>query len=122
MGGETFARTARLRPSLGLVRQVLAAARAGDAQAREAVDDAVDWIALAIGNIACLIDPEAIVLGGSVAHATPSLVAAIECRLEGKIPAKPKVCFSQLGELAGVVGAVALAAQSTNGYLALMEE
>ena len=86
------------------------------------MDDAVDWIALAVGNIACLLDPQAIVLGGGVAEATPSLVAAIEDRLGGTLPSKPKICFSQLGELAGVVGAVALAAQRTNGYLAMTEE
>lgn len=98
------------------------AAAASDPEARALADEALDWIALAVGNIACLIDPEAIVLGGDVARAVPSLAAEIAARLDGRIPVSPRISLSRLGAQAGVIGAVALAAQRTNGYLSMTEQ
>jgi predicted NBD/HSP70 family sugar kinase len=100
---------------------VFALARDGDPCAREVVSETVDWLALAIGNIACLLDPQAIILGGGVAGSADLLVEPIRDRLAGRIPSVPLIRVSDLGDRAAVLGAVALAAQRRNGHLVMAE-
>lgn len=50
------------------VAEVIAAARAGDARAAEAVDDVADWCGVGIRAIVNLFNPEIVVLGGCLAQ------------------------------------------------------
>ena len=49
-------------------KAVLDAARAGDAIARLAAEEAGRWLGLALSYVACAVDPEVILLGGGVAR------------------------------------------------------
>jgi predicted NBD/HSP70 family sugar kinase len=98
-------------------RQVFDAARRGDADALAVVDETIDWLALGLANIACVLDPQAIVLGGGVAGSADLLLEPIRSRLEGRIPSVPMLSVSELGERAVLTGAVALAVQRLNAYI-----
>jgi predicted NBD/HSP70 family sugar kinase len=95
------------------------AARAGTATAREVfdagpsalLDDQATVLASAIRAVQALLDPELIVLGGGIgcrADVADRIVAALAAH--GTPP--PRVERSQLGEDAGLLGALALAAQN----------
>jgi predicted NBD/HSP70 family sugar kinase len=89
------------------------AARAGTAGAREVVDSALladqaDVLAVAIRTVQALLDPELIVLGGGIgcrADVADRVAAALAAH--GTPP--PRLERSQLGEDAGLLGALALA-------------
>ena len=85
---------------------VFAAARLGHEWARAIVDDVVDYLAIAIANLAVSFDPEIIVLGGGVAGSADLLIAPILERINGAIPDPPQLVVSTLGRRAAVMGAI----------------
>jgi predicted NBD/HSP70 family sugar kinase len=91
---------------------VFAAARDGAGWALQAVDETVDLLSVGIANIASLLDPEVIVIGGGVARSADLLIEPIRARLEGALPALPRLAVSPLGYRAGVLGAVKLVLDS----------
>ena len=96
---------------------VTAAARAGDAAAQEVMDRFGWWVALGLANLANILDPECIVVGGGLIEAGEVLLAptrrAFDRLLEGARhrPAIPIVAAA-LGERAGAIGAALLARPS----------
>lgn len=92
---------------------VFEAARRGEPWAAQVVADTVDYLAQAIANITCLLDPEVVVLGGGVALSADLLVEPISSRLAGIVPFAPRIVASPLGRLAGVMGAVSLVLDAT---------
>ncbi len=88
---------------------VFAAARSGDATALGVVEHVASILARAITPLAVLLDPEVVVIGGAVADSCDVLLAPLEQRLAGLVPAPPRVVASALGARAVVVGAVRLA-------------
>ena len=85
--------------------QVFAAARQGEAWARQIVAEVVDYLAQAVANLAVCFDPDVIVLAGGVGHSADLLIKPILSRLEGAIPRPPRLVASKLGHKAGVMGA-----------------
>jgi len=79
------------------------AARGGDARAREAWRQYGWTLALAIGWIERLVDPELFVLGGSIAAAADVFLPG----LNEQAPGRP-VLISKLGEDAALIGAASL--------------
>jgi glucokinase len=93
---------------------VTLAAAEGDEEAREVMARFAWWLALGLANLANVLDPEIIVLGGGMVEAGPVLLdparEAFDALLEGAghRPAIPLVA-AHLGERAGAVGAALLA-------------
>lgn len=85
---------------------VYAAARLGDDWACQVVSNAVDSLALAIGAVVTLVDPEVIVLGGGISLQADLFIEPILQRLEGVVPVQPRLVSSTLGYRAGVMGAI----------------
>lgn len=92
---------------------VLAAALAGDRVANDVLAETLDFLALAIGNVACVLNPQRVILGGAVGLALQPWYGEIVTRLEGRIPHVPEIVASALGVDAGLSGAVALARERT---------
>jgi glucokinase len=90
---------------------IFAAAKAGDPLARGIIDDLLDDTALALAAITVVVDPEVIILDGTVGRSLEPYLAALEERLAGRLPAAPRLLVSGLGPNATVVGAVAAALQ-----------
>lgn len=88
---------------------VFAATRAGEDAARAVVERVAGTLARAIAPVAVMVDPEVVVIGGAVADSCDVLLAPLERRLAGLVPAPPRVVASSLGARAVVVGAVRLA-------------
>jgi predicted NBD/HSP70 family sugar kinase len=101
-GGAPLSR----RPVADLARR----ARAGDPEALAALDDCGVWLGVALGNVANLLSPEAVVLGGYFAPLAGWLTPAIERELSERVlgAAVPQVLASRLGAEAAVRGAAAI--------------
>lgn len=95
---------------------VFKAARQGQEWASAIVDEAVDYLALAVANLSVSFDPELIVLGGSVSPFADLLVEPILRRINGTIPVLPKLVVSNLGMRAVVMGAITNVLHNTSNF------
>jgi len=84
-------------------------ADAGDDIARTVVEETIEALTELVTNVAALVDPQVIVLGGAIARGQPSLVDELSRRIEAALPFPPRVVTSQLGSDAVALGAASLA-------------
>jgi glucokinase len=93
-------------------REMLAAAGAGDELVREALQRAATWIGIAAANVVTALHPHLIVLGGGVAELGDLLTSTVQDVIRDRVGMFPtesvQVVRSQLGESAGLLGAIAL--------------
>jgi predicted NBD/HSP70 family sugar kinase len=90
-------------------KRVFAAARAGDELALAAVQAEAERLAVIVGTVAAILDPEFVLLGGGVGSNIDLLRPPLERRLVELTPLGPRVAEGQLGQDAIVLGAVASA-------------
>ena len=94
-------------------REMLAAAEAGDQLVREALQRAATWIGIAAANVVTVLHPDLVVLGGGVAELGDLLTSTVQSVIHDRVGMFPtdavQVVRSQLGDSAGLIGAIALA-------------
>lgn len=100
---------------------VFEAARQGEAWAARVVDEMVDYLAFAVAVVSAVLDPEVIVLGGGMAHSADLLIEPILAKLEGVIPAQPKLKPASLGFRAAVLGTIMLVLDTTTDYVSVKD-
>ncbi len=93
--------------------EVFARARAGEPAAVGIVEAASEKIAHGLANVAKVLDPDGIVLGGGVANEGAFLVQAVQSHLDRYLRKYRHVPVRQaeLGRLAGVIGAASMAVE-----------
>jgi predicted NBD/HSP70 family sugar kinase len=108
---DAVVRTARRLGMEGATsaKRVFAAARDGDELALAAVDAEAQRLALVVGTVAAIVDPEFVLLGGGVGSNIDLLRPPLERRLAELTPLAPPVAEGELGQDAIVLGAVASA-------------
>ena len=96
---------------------VVQAARVGDGVCISVVRDTAKYLGMAIANLATMLDPEAIVLGGTIATSGDLMLEAIrlECsrRLRPVQTERVRIVLSTLGADAVAIGAARAAARPT---------
>lgn len=80
------------------------------------IDEAVDYLAIAMANLTVSFDPDLIVLGGSVTPFADMLVKPILQRISGTIPTLPRLVVSNLGMRAGIMGAITNVLHNTSNF------
>jgi predicted NBD/HSP70 family sugar kinase len=90
-------------------KRVFSAARAGDQVALAAVEAEAHRLALVVGTVAAIVDPEFVLLGGGIGSNIDLLRPPLERRLAELTPLAPPVAEGELGQDAIVLGAVASA-------------
>jgi glucokinase len=88
---------------------VLARAEEGDADARMLVAETLAELAVAVANLAVLIDPARIAVGGGLMHSSELILAALRRRVRQAAPFPPEVVAARFVHDAALRGAVALA-------------
>lgn len=89
-------------------RMVAEGASLGDPLAMEVWRETAEMMGVALANLCSLVDPEVLVIGGGVARTPAHLfLDPIRQIIETLVPYPPKVVASELGEQAGILGAVA---------------
>lgn len=96
---------------------VVLAAAEGDAEAVAILEEFAWWLALGLGNLANILDPEIIVIGGGLVRAGQALFepvrAAFADQLEGHaLRPAIEIVPAALGERGGAIGAASLARQA----------
>jgi glucokinase len=102
------------------VDDVLAAARAGDALACAVIDETVDYLTIALANLACVIDPQRVIVSGELAAHGDLFLEPIRRRLMGLLPVLPEVVLSELKLDAPILGAVITALRETSGAVEVL--
>ena len=91
-------------------RLVFAWAGVGDAAAQEAIEHMVRYLAVGLANICYVLNPEVVVLGGGIMaqreYLQPLIQAAFEKEVVPNIAAHTSIRFAQLGNDAGMAGAL----------------
>lgn len=90
-------------------KAIFDAASRGDARSGLIVQRAVRALALAVHNVACVLNPEAIVLGGGVIIHQPWICDEIPKILRLLTPFEVPIRLSELGARAGLLGGVSMA-------------
>lgn len=95
---------------------VVTAARKGDAAAAALLTELAHWIALGLANLANILDPAVIVVGGGLVEAADLLLPAVRARfatlvMSGERRAELPILPAALGGRAGAIGAAVLAAK-----------
>ncbi|MET7704874.1 ROK family protein [Micromonospora sp. NPDC005413] len=97
------------------VPDVFDRAAAGDPGARAAIDEEARFIALAVVAVTAILDPEAVVLGGGIGSRV-ELVEPVRRWVAALSADVPVIKTSQLGDRAGLLGAVAVARQEVGAH------
>jgi len=103
----------------GDLPQLIEAARAGDASARQALDLVFGYLGAAITNMHLLLDLELVVLAGGPTALGPELVDRVAAAFDATCPALYRfglaIRSAAHGDLAGAVGAAILARMRVEG-------
>jgi glucokinase len=83
-----------------------------DSAARTIVHDALAVLARSMANIAVLIDPEVVVIGGGMMASADVILPAVRERLRETLPFPPRVAPARFTRDASLHGAIALALSS----------
>jgi len=83
-------------------------AKKGDEIALTVVEDAIEHLAYGIINAATLLNPEVIILDGGVMKSHDFILPRLERIVHQYLPSSVEIFQSQLGENAGILGAVSL--------------
>lgn len=96
------------KPQMSAER-VFALATDGDAVARDVVDEAITAWGDLVVDVAALLDPQIIIVGGGLARSQSDVLDRLDGRLNEALPFPPRLVASDLGEDAVARGAVSLA-------------
>lgn len=94
---------------------VTQAARSGDPAALQLIDQLAWWTALGLANVANILDPSIVVIGGGLVEAADLLLDPVRRHFAALVmggSARPttRIVAAELGEQAGAIGAAARAA------------
>ena len=92
-------------------KDVLDAAKAGDALAKSVIDTVTHYLGVAMGIVSNIVDPEVFVIGGGVSAAGQDLIERIREAYDANMYMTKKradVQLAQLGNDAGIYGSVRL--------------
>lgn len=99
-------------PALVTPREMLAS---GDDSTREAIQRAAESVGIAVANVVAILHPDLVVIGGGVAELGEALLSPVREVVHQRVGMFPtdgvRIEKSQLGDRAGILGAIALAAQ-----------
>lgn len=108
-----LAAQADLRDEAAVVRGLFAAAEQGDEVAVAVVDQIAWYVALGLGSLMHVLDPDRLLIGGGVTAAGETFFGPLHRHLEAEHLRRPwcrtEVMPTALGSQSGVVGAAALA-------------
>lgn len=87
-------------------RQVMEDYVRGDEKARDAVTEFVNLLSLTVANLVSVLNPETVVIGGSIAQWMEPVLPAIRAIVSSMTPIGTQVVLGSLGPWAAAIGAV----------------
>ena len=96
-------------------QEMAAAAESGDEAVRHAIIRAAEYLGIAVANVITILHPDLVVLGGGVAAIGPLLFETVRRTVRRRVGMLPtddvEIKPSLLGDRAGIMGGLALAAE-----------
>jgi len=80
-----------------------------NAEAKELVTAALDELSMHVANLAIMLDPQRIAVGGGLVRSADVLLPALAARLAHAVPFPPELVAAKFDQDASLLGAVALA-------------
>lgn len=108
IGSEAIVRAAGFDPSTHELSDTIEAAEAGDQRARDAIEEARKWLGIGIGNLANVLNPQCVVLGGHLANLIRSGMAAEDLLLSSALAAprsQVRIVVTEPGRSGPLIGA-----------------
>jgi glucokinase len=108
---EPYAQAGALMEAAGKesVEAVFTGAAAGDERCQAAIDRAVNYLGIAIGNVVTVLVPDRVVIGGGIAAAGEQIMAPLRAAVARRTPFVPAgglhMVLAELGPVAGAIGA-----------------
>lgn len=101
-------------PALVTGAMVTSLAANGDLACMELIEEMGGWLGMGISNLAAVLDPGVVVIGGGLGSASTSLIATAEATYRKLLPGRgyrpyARIVRAQLGADAGLIGAADLA-------------
>jgi predicted NBD/HSP70 family sugar kinase len=96
--------------------EVFQLARSGEEWAEHIIEETVRYLAMAVASLACVLNPEVIILGGGVGRSADLLIQPIHDCVAGIVPYMPRIVASPLKSMAGVMGAITLVFNEVMDY------
>ncbi len=90
-------------------------ANGGDENCKEAVERILDYLGLGIANIISILNPEALIIGGSMSGRYKEFIEPIKERVSKLTPVTSIIKPSDLGEKSAIMGCVATVLANTYG-------
>ena len=90
------------------VIEVFKMAAQGNSVALNIVQETLKYLAYAIANISCVLDPELVIIGGGISILPPRFLEEMKMNIRKIIPFVPKMEFSKLGEDGVLIGAAVM--------------
>lgn len=87
IGRDAIVRAAGIAGEQVEVADVIAAASAGDKQARAAIEEVGEWVGIGLANLVNLFNPEVIVMGGHLRLLYPMVTGTVYRRIHYALPA-----------------------------------
>ncbi len=94
-------------------RHVFESAESGSEKALALVRRTRDYLAQALIAVGCIVDPQIVILGGSIALNQRVVAKDLEQRLRSALPFPPALAFARFGEDNPLIGALAMASALT---------
>ena len=92
-------------------QDVFEAAKHGDPEAEQVIRKGADYLAQSVIALATIIDPEKIILSGSIVQHQPVIMARILEMTAFHVPHAPEILLSKFGGDAPLIGALAMGRQ-----------
>ncbi|MCY4158148.1 MAG: ROK family protein [Bacteroidetes bacterium] len=102
--------------------EVFDAADRGNEAAQKLIQTASKYLAQTAVGLACVLDPELIVLGGSIGRARPEIIELMRQELTNAVPYPPALDSSLLEDDAPLVGSLLLADSLAGGSLSSTDD
>jgi glucokinase len=122
IGSPAIQRASRRASGRKLGAAKLFARAEADPRLRRVAERLAGYVALAVVDIAAVLDPQAIIFGGGTAAAGELLIERVRRLAVARLPVMPELIRAALGEDAQLHGAVFGALWELNPSLALREE
>jgi predicted NBD/HSP70 family sugar kinase len=116
-GGALLRELAGGDPGAVSARTVFAAAARGDAAATAIVAELTARLGRGVANVATVVDPDLVVLGGGIGNAGAALLEPVERAIRAAVPFPPRVVLSELGDDGAALGAVRRALDAVDEVL-----
>lgn len=102
------------------IGEIIKFSKTDDKAAIEIVDKLIQYAAMIIVNIASVLDPEMIILGGDLVNLEQEHMERISNLVSNNFPFKPKIEKSQLGDESEIIGCISVALENASKKLQLL--